>query len=83
MDIIENTNIGKESNFSKESNVSKESNFSKDMIIDLCNLCSVSYTTNEVLTQKYNNKEFIFDKCGKCPVLKETQSDCQYFTTIL
>ena len=51
------------------------------MVLDLCNLCSVSYNTNEVLTAKYTNKEIIFDKCGKCPILKETPSDCQYFTT--
>ena len=59
----------------------KDLNFKKDTILDLCNLCSVSYNTNKVLKKKYNNKEIIFDKCRKCPTLKETPSDCQYFTT--
>ena len=45
----------------------KDLNFKKDTILDLCNLCSVSYNTNKVLKKKYNNKEIIFDKCRKCP----------------
>ena len=39
----------------------KDLNFKKDTILDLCNLCSVSYNTNKVLKKNNNVKSSYID----------------------
>ena len=61
--------------------------FNNDKLLDLCRMCSLCYKNNDSLKQHYNTKSIdkrytVLNKCCSIPVIKSSDSDCQYFTTI-